>query len=138
MEKFCYVSFDTSEQHVDTRVTRIKRDTSDLEKINEFFEKYNPFVQSKFVMSIYSGIVGNESINCYNAYEEGIKVFQSHIGKSFGSIKSSSKNNVRSLLSMTSSIKIGGDVVTINPLLIFSANFFEFKKSRRYEKVSAI
>ena len=40
-------------------------------------------------MSIYSGIVGNESINCYNAYEEGIKVLQSHIGKSFGSIKSS-------------------------------------------------
>ena len=111
MEKFCYVSSDTSEQHVDTRVTRIKRDTLDLEKNNEFFEKYNLFVQSKFVMSIYSGIVGTESIN----------------------------RKLRDRLSMTSSIKIGGDVVTINPLLIFQRislnlkNQEDMKKYLQYE-----
>ena len=70
-------------------------------------------------MSIYSGIIGNESINCYKAHDEGMKVLQTYIGKSFGSMKASLKNRVRSLCFMTSSIKIQDNVVAINPLLIF-------------------
>ncbi|KYN03290.1 hypothetical protein ALC62_05871 [Cyphomyrmex costatus] len=119
MEKFCNASFDTSEQHVDTRISRIKRDAADLQKVLEFFERYNPFPESDYLMSIYSGIVGNQTVNCHNAYEEGMKVLQSHIGKPFGSIKASLKNKVRSLASVMSSVKVQNSDVTINPLLIF-------------------
>lgn len=134
MEKFCNVSLETSEQHVDARNSRIKRDTTDLQKIHEFFEKYNPFVESNFVMSIYSGIVGDSSINCHNLREEGMKDLQSQIGKSYGSMKASAKNKVRSLRSMISSIKVEGDAVTINPLLIFQRISLNFKNQEDMKK----
>lgn len=104
IKKFCNVSFVTSEQHADTRSSRVARDAADLQKLQEFFDKYNPFPESDLVMSIHSGIVGNTDINCYNAHEEGIKILHSYIRKSFGNMKASLKNKVRSLRSMTSKI----------------------------------
>ena len=63
MEKFCNVSYSTSEQHVDTSASRINRDLSDLSKLVNFFSNYHPFPNSNVISSIYSGIVGNESLS---------------------------------------------------------------------------
>lgn len=43
MENLCNVSYSMSEQHVDSKESRITRDAADLEKLLEFFNRYNPF-----------------------------------------------------------------------------------------------
>lgn len=73
----CNVSYSTSEQHIDSTVSRITRDAADLDKLFEFFNRYNPFPQTKNIMSIYSGIMGNSSINCHKAYELDMKSVRS-------------------------------------------------------------
>lgn len=91
MEKFCNVSYSTSEQHVDTSASRINRDLSDLSKLVNLFSNYDPFPNSNVISSIYSGIVGNESINCHEALEVGTKLLKNTIGKSFASLKAVNK-----------------------------------------------
>lgn len=59
METFCGASFSTSEQHVDTRISRIERDNSDLKKVTDFFAQFNPFPVTNDIRSIYSGAVGD-------------------------------------------------------------------------------
>lgn len=70
-------------------------------------------------MSIFSGIVGNDSINCHQAYEIGMKSIKSVIGTDFESLKLSRKNRVLSLKSIQSSVKVNDETVVINPLLLF-------------------
>lgn len=119
MEKFCNVSYFTSDQHVDSTDSRITRDAADIEKLLEFFKKYNPFPETNKIMSIFSGIVGNDSINCHQAYEIGMKSIESVIGTDFESLKLSRKNRVLSLKSVQSSVKVNDETVAINPLLLF-------------------
>lgn len=52
MKSFCNISYATSEQHVDTRDTRVSRDALDLQKIIESFKKHDPFPVSENIMSI--------------------------------------------------------------------------------------
>ncbi|KYN50525.1 hypothetical protein ALC57_00165 [Trachymyrmex cornetzi] len=119
MENFCNVCYSTSEQHVDAGVSRIKRDASDLDKLVSFFSTYDPFPASNTISSIYSGVVGNESINCHQAAEVGTQLLHNTIGKSFASLKSVKKNRVQTLRSVHTYVKVHDEKIEINPLLIF-------------------
>lgn len=91
MDNFCDVSYSTSDQHVDSTECRIARDAADLDKLLEFFKQYNPFPETPKIMSIYSGIVGNESVCCHEAYKVGMKSVNSIIGKNFDNVKFETK-----------------------------------------------
>ncbi|XP_031784033.1 uncharacterized protein LOC116417072 [Nasonia vitripennis] len=119
MENFCNVSYSTSEQHVDSKVSRITRDVADLQKLLEFFSRYNPFPETTNIMSIFSGIVGNDSINCHKAYEIGMKSIKSIIDKDFESVKFTRKNKGLSLQTVQSSVKVNKETIPIDPLLLF-------------------
>ena len=119
MEQFCNVSYNTSEQHVDTSVSSILRDTVDQNKLLEFFKTHEPFPVSNNIMSISTGVIGDKTINCYKALEVGQTLQNKMIGKTFGSVKMERKSKVLSLRSVNSSIKINDDIATIDPLLIF-------------------
>lgn len=119
MENFCNVSFATTEQHIDSREYRIKRDVADLQILQKFFNRYDPFPETDNIMSIFSGIIGSNSVNCHEAYEEGKKSLQAIVGMNFGSVKFKRKNKVLSLKTVQSSVKVNGDIVAIDPLLLF-------------------
>lgn len=119
MENFCNVSYATSEQHVDTRVTRVSRDALDLQKIVEFFKTHDPFPVSENIMSISSGVIGDASINCFRAFEIGTDLQNKIINNNFGSVKFERKKKVVPLKVVNSSIIVDNEVVPINPLLIF-------------------
>lgn len=127
VEEFCNSSFNTSEQHVDARESRIARDNSDVKKLSAFLEKHNPFPESIHVMSFFSTIVGGSSINCHKAYEVGMRAAKSIIGNTFGSIKFQRKTKVLSLKTVNSSIKVNGEKITINPLLLFQRISLQIK-----------
>lgn len=119
MEKFCNVSYCTSEQHVDATESRITRDAADLEKLLVFFRKFNPFPDTQNLMSIFSGIVGNQSINCHRAYEVGMQSVESVVGNNFENVKFSRKNRVLSLKCVQASIKVNDESMIIDPLILF-------------------
>lgn len=119
MEDFCNVCFTTTEQHVDSTEYRIKRDVADLEKLETFFNRYDPFPETDKITSIFSGIVGSDTVNCHEAYEEGKKSLKSITGNNFGSVKFQRKNKILSLKTVQSSVKVNGETIAIDPLLLF-------------------
>lgn len=56
MEKMCGVAFTNSEQHVDMRESRIKRDTSDSKKLMDWFTQHHPFPNVADISSHRTGV----------------------------------------------------------------------------------
>ncbi|KAL4105063.1 hypothetical protein QTP88_020338 [Uroleucon formosanum] len=119
VEKFCNISLDTVDQHVDTKDSRIKRDNDDVNKIIEWLTIHNPFPQTNKIMSISNGIIGNDEINCCDAYEIGKNLMNKMVGLKFDNFKFKRANRVLPLLSVKSSIKVYDHSVPIDPLLLF-------------------
>lgn len=119
MEQFCNISYVTSEQHIDTRSSRISRDAADLQKLINFFDTHDPFPVTDKIQSISSGVIGDENINCYRALSIGTDAMNEIIGKNFGTVKLHRKNKILSLKAVNSSIKINNNTEIIDPTLIF-------------------
>lgn len=109
----------TSEQHVDLRSSRVNRDNNDRVKHLRFLETHEPFPESDFLMSITTGLKATENINCHEAFQIGRLGLVYIIGKTFGDVKFQRKNRVLSLRAVNSSIKVGSDVIAIDPTLLF-------------------
>lgn len=60
IEEFCSIKFNTSDQHVDARDSRITRDYKDLQKIMLWFDSHDPFAHDESLMNIATGVVGGE------------------------------------------------------------------------------
>ena len=71
------------------------------------------------ILSISTGIIGDDKINCYKALEIGLASMNWIIGGDFGSVKFHKKDKVLSLKAVNSSVKIDNEVVTIDRTLIF-------------------
>lgn len=66
MEIFCEVSHATSEQHADLQKSSFSREASNSELLRQFFDKYDPYPNIDKILSIFSGVVGDKNINCYD------------------------------------------------------------------------
>ncbi|KMQ87541.1 hypothetical protein RF55_13145 [Lasius niger] len=119
LESFCELSFDTGEQHVDARDSRVKKDDADVQKLSEWFQSHNPFPHIHQIMSIATGIIGDEKINCHNAHNIGTTAMEKKIGNNFNDIKFSRADRVLSLLTVNSNVKVRDTTVPIDPLLLF-------------------
>ena len=119
IERFCGISLETTEQHVDMRSSRIIRDNQDVGKLMNWFAEYHPFPISDDTMSLNTGIVGGEHINCHMSQEVGIIGISSIIGKDFHSVKFKRKDRVIPLAAVNTSIRIEEVEIPIDPLLIF-------------------
>lgn len=116
VEKFCNISLDTVDQHVYTKDSRIKKDNDGVNKIIEWLTIHNPFSQTNKIMSLANSIIGNDEINCYDAYEIGKHLMNKMVGLKFDHFKFKRANRVLPLLSVKSSIKVHDHSV---PLLLF-------------------
>ncbi|KYN00649.1 hypothetical protein ALC62_08572 [Cyphomyrmex costatus] len=119
METFCNVSLDTADQHVDARDSRINRDNADVKKLVEWFASHNPFPKTNQIMSLATGIVGNDEINCHDAYNIGHISMENMIGQTFYNVKFKRSNRVVPLLSVRSCVKVHDCKIPIDPLLLF-------------------
>jgi hypothetical protein len=63
-EEFCGITFTTSEQHVELRKSRQLRDNQDVRKLVEWLTIHSLPPRSQELMSIGSGVVSNDTINC--------------------------------------------------------------------------
>ncbi|KAG5880398.1 hypothetical protein JTB14_034877 [Gonioctena quinquepunctata] len=84
----------SGEQHVDSRISRQKRDSRDCAEINEWINDAPPFPKMNVLMSLSTGILGNSQVNCHHALDIGTTTMQNFIGSKFGDMKQSKKNVV--------------------------------------------
>lgn len=119
LEDLANVRMDTTEQHVDASDSRVKKDAKDIGKLLEWFSTHNPFPEVNKIVSIASGVVGDEKINCYKAREVGLGSMTKIIGKTFNDIKFKRADKVVPLLAMSSTIKVHDEKVPVDPVLLF-------------------
>lgn len=117
IENFCDISFNKSHQHSDSTDARIERDDIDVKILVDFFKQHSPFPDTDAIMSIATGITGDKSINCYDAFEEGLKVMKKTEGKNLRELKLLRKDKINSLLAKNNKIKIHDDVIPVDLLL---------------------
>ncbi|KYN08445.1 hypothetical protein ALC62_00577 [Cyphomyrmex costatus] len=119
IENFAGVSCATTEQHVDMRPTRIKRDNEDVKKLDMWFVEHNPFPVTDKLLSIGTGVVRTSEINCHEAEKIGREMMSKILDCNFGSISSKKKGKVQPLAVVHCSVKIDSTKIPINPLLLF-------------------
>ncbi|MGR0227394.1 hypothetical protein, partial [Klebsiella pneumoniae] len=112
-----------------------QRDAQDRAKINEWLNDHPPFPQINLLMSLSTGLIGNEKINCHQALQIGTAIMQNFVGCKFGEMKQSRKHTVMPLASMSCTIKIGGEKATINPLTIFQRTLIAKKSDADVERL---
>lgn len=64
----------------------IKRDKKDIEKLTYWLKNHFPFDENPDLMSLSTGVIGDTTINCYNAREIGMKNFQSILNLNFSEL----------------------------------------------------
>uniref|UniRef100_A0A6M2DQ66 Putative product n=1 Tax=Xenopsylla cheopis TaxID=163159 RepID=A0A6M2DQ66_XENCH len=121
IENFCDVHYETSEQHVDTRSSRIDRDRNDSIKLQEWLSQHPHFADTDTIKSLSSGIIGGPDVNCHLALEIGMEMVTKMV--SYGNFKNVTfkrKHKVVTLTSVGNSFKAGTLKVTaIDPLTLF-------------------
>lgn len=70
-------------------------------------------------MSIATGITGDEKVNCYDAFNIGVKAMKKINGQNFKDLKLTKKDKVVSLLTVNNKIKVYDEVIPIDELLLF-------------------
>lgn len=125
LEDLADVRMDTVDQHLDASDSSVKRDVQDITKLLEWFSLHEPFPKVDKIISIASGVVGDNKINCHNAREVGISSMAKMVGQSFNNwpsfnnIKLKRADKVLPLLTMSSTIKVHDEKVPVDPVLLF-------------------
>ncbi|GBM17623.1 hypothetical protein AVEN_80911-1 [Araneus ventricosus] len=104
LEDLANVKMNTTDKHIDASDSRVKRDTEDIKKLLEWFLLHDPFPVVEKIISIASGVFGDEKINCHNAREVGITSMTRVFGQTFNNIKFKRVDKVLPLLSISSAI----------------------------------
>ena len=115
LESFCNVYFVSSEQHtVDSRLSRITKDAEDLQKLLDFMNLNNPFIKADSVICIATGVKGNASVNCHEAFEIGSKILKSKKLCNYAELSFQKKDYIISLAQALNTIKVKGDTFKID------------------------
>ncbi|XP_011859602.1 PREDICTED: uncharacterized protein LOC105557068, partial [Vollenhovia emeryi] len=119
VEEFAGIITGTSEQHIDSRQSRVSRDNSNAEKLSVWFNTHDPFPETKYFMSISTGVVGSEIVNCHRAFEIGMEMMKKINGSTYDSLSFKRKDKILALAAINSSLNIHSVSVAVNPLLLF-------------------
>ncbi|GBN60056.1 hypothetical protein AVEN_141910-1 [Araneus ventricosus] len=117
LEDLANVKMDTTDKHADASDSRVKRDIEDIKKLLEWFLLHDPFPVVEKIISIASGVVGDEQINCHNARKVGITSMTKMFGQTFNNIKLKRVDKVLLLLTISSAIKVHDEKVPIDHVL---------------------
>lgn len=122
VEKVAGISSSSSEQHMQHRdhkelgVARQIRDAADLKKFLNWLNTHDPFDPNlqPHLVSVFSGLSADSTINCDNASEIGSRLQQECIGENFADLSLKRSAKVLPLSAMTTTIKVKGERVVIN------------------------
>lgn len=75
LEDLANVRIDTTDQHVDASDLRLKKDSKDIQNLQQWFSLHDPFPEVNKIVSIASGVVGDDKINCHKAKKRWVVLF---------------------------------------------------------------
>lgn len=104
LENFENLRINSTYQHVHASHSRVKRVMQHVDKLVEWLTLHESFPKIQEDMSVASGVVGQNSINCHYAYE---------IGQIFDNVNRMRKDIVVPLLSVSYTGKVQGDLVLL-------------------------
>ena len=113
----------TSEQHIELGRSKIKRDNSDLIKVQNWFKKHDPFDQSEpNLKSLSSGVIASteSGINCDKIEKVGEEILKSLDEKALQDASVKRKDMVKTLENLQSSVIIEKDTIHIDPTVLFA------------------
>ena len=117
MQEFTTVMYNTSEQHKEASYTRQTRDCLDTRKILTFLLDRSPFTTDEPLRSLTSGVVAHGNVNVDKAKEAGNLILQSMHDQNIWNYKF--KRHLQAVTMGSNNIKVGQDVVNIEPQLLF-------------------
>lgn len=115
IEEFAGVRSVSSEQHVELREARQKRNCKDLQTFILWLEERNPFSKTPELSSLSTGVLADGNVNCDRAFEVGALALKEIENKKFNEIHLKRKSAVKSLASITKSMTINNNTVCVNP-----------------------
>ncbi|CAG9765946.1 unnamed protein product [Ceutorhynchus assimilis] len=118
LEELANVRLET-DQHVDASDSRMKRDMQDINELHEWFLSHDPFPEVTKIISVASGVVGNNLINYHNTREVVTAFINKMTGQTFNNIKLKRAYKVLPLLAMSSTIKVHDKTAPMDPILLF-------------------
>lgn len=133
IEDFVGIKSSSSEQHVDARPTRQNRDNADVQQLLGWFQSHDPFPVVNRIVSLSTGVVGGDEINCHKARAIGMEGLKAMVGKNFAEISFSRKQRVLPLSAVTSSLKIANTVVPVDPMLLFQRISFTKDSQQQFK-----
>lgn len=119
LEFLANVRMDTTDQHVDASDSRVEKDAKDIKILLDWFSSHDPFPEINKILSIASGVIGDDKINCHKAREVGIASMSKTTGQTFNHIKLKRTDKVLPLLAVSSTVKVHDEEVPIDPVLLF-------------------
>lgn len=134
VEKFCNVALSSFERHVEMRSSRINRDNDDVRKLMDWLCQHSPFPEVKELMSISTGIIGDEKISCHMSQEIGSAGISKIFCGDFYTVKFKWNDRVKALRVMNAGIRMEDEIITINPLLIFQRMCISKESHKELEK----
>lgn len=110
----------SSDQHVELTSTRQKKDKEDIEVFKYWLDDHGIFEnQLDKLMSLSTGLVGDESIDCHRAFEKGLESMVKMVGVDAETYKHSKLNCVKTLIATTPVMEVDNEKVPIDTTLLF-------------------
>ena len=122
LEQFTGVHTGTSEQHKDLRQSSQARDIKDRGIFEGWLHAHPPFAgyEADRLVSVATGIVASESVNCDRAVEIGSKAASDMTGKKFTDVSLRRNDKVTTMGSKDKMLSVRGQQVEVNPSLLFN------------------
>ncbi|MES9879832.1 MAG: hypothetical protein ABW185_03025 [Sedimenticola sp.] len=119
MQEFTSVSYSTSEQHKDVTDARQKRDVEDTRTLLVYLKDRDPFLESKPLRNIVTGVIADCSVNADNAKAVGSNIVDSLVGKNVVDHSFRRKDQVVTM--DNNAVEIRDEVVNIDPQRLVAA-----------------
>ena len=130
LEKFTGVHRNTSEQHVDLRESRRKKDGQHLAIFISWLNDHDPFDCSQDgLRSLSTGTTGDSETNCDRAVIEGKKSMQRMVGQTYGEVKMKRTEKVKTLAAASAAEQKPKREGTINATFLLMKICFSKKTS---------
>ena len=119
MQELTGVNYNTGEQNKDMTAARQARDWKDTLTVLQYLQERNPFSSDPSLRSIATGVHAHPTVNVDKAVAIGDMILTSMNGTTPAEYTFQKKNQAVTLGLKSSSVKIDGDRIQIDPLLLF-------------------
>ncbi|GBM20432.1 hypothetical protein AVEN_137068-1 [Araneus ventricosus] len=124
VKNYCGVSFCTTEQNMESKLSKVTRDNNDCKKFEDWFIFLNPFPFLWHVSLISTGVVMDKKNKVSSVRPIWTFKLGKHDGNNFGQVKFSPINRDVPMRGFTINVKVHENLVVIDPRINWTPAIF--------------